>query len=188
MSPSPATLPSPASSAAVSSSAVLEAGYQGPTRETSRTSQWRQNNPDKEQAILETSKARRQEPAIREKKRWRQNKREKEKEMNAKRLLLLRELRRRELELHLEKQRELERVQRQQSPSVFAQGGGTVLDEVQMSAVRGRLADERLERRREPPPLQPCWRGAASHAGGAGLICRRGSRWHHRCDFNHGRA
>ena len=122
---SSATLPSPASSAA-SLSATLpspEAGYQGPTRETSRTSQWRQNNPDKEQAILETSKARRQEPAIREKKRWRQNKREKEKEMNAKRLLLLRELRRRELELHLEKQRELERVQRQQSPAVFASLG-----------------------------------------------------------------
>ena len=111
-----------------------------------------------------------------------------EKQRGLEQLLLRRELRRRKLELHLEKQRELERVQRQQSPSVFAQGGGTVLDEVQMSAARGRLADERLERRREPPPLQPCWRGAASHAGGAGLICRRGSRWHHRCDFNHGRA
>ena len=35
-----------------------------------------------------------------------------------------------------------------------------------------------LEHRREAPPLQPCWRGAGRHAGGAGLICRGGSRWH----------
>ena len=46
----------------------------------------------------------------------------------------------------------------------------TVLDEVRMS--------EHPEHRREPPPLQPCWRGAGSNAGGAGLICRGGSRWH----------
>merc|ERR1712046_241486 len=50
----------------------------------------------------------------------------------------------------------------------LAQGSGTVLDEVRMS--------EQLEHRREPPPLQPCWRGAGSHAGGAGLICTGGSR------------
>ena len=47
-----------------------------------------------------------------------------------------------------------------------------ILDEVRMSAARGRLADEQFERRREPLPLQFCWRGAALHAGGAGLICR----------------
>ena len=66
---SSATLPSPASSAA-SLSATLpspEAGYQGPTRATSRNSQRRQNSPDKAQASMERSNARWQEPAIREK-------------------------------------------------------------------------------------------------------------------------
>ncbi len=60
----------------------------------------------------------------------------------------------------------------------LAQGGGTVLDEVRMSAARGQLADEQLKDRREPPPLKPCRRGAALHAGVAGLICRGESRWH----------
>ena len=52
----------------------------------------------------------------------------------------------------------------------LAKGSGTVLDEVRMS-------EYQLEHRREPPPLQPCWRGAGTRAGGAGLICRGGSRW-----------
>ena len=51
----------------------------------------------------------------------------------------------------------------------LAKGSGTVLDEVRMS-------EYQLEHRREPPPLQPCWRGAGTRAGGAGLICTGGSR------------